>query len=235
MDQTPITVISTPKKKNKHDKIRMFIVYTIGSIILAIILYLSGVFSFLHVRLYKGDRISGEIAIMVNEQECNPTYAKSFYNDQTAVTITLEEVSDTSFEDDIANSIFLDNSIDGNYGVSAFSVTGGEEGYYTLTFAINKDKLYELTGEECVKNLDDDLHIRFKYFNKKWYFLTTLNLSVVIVSDEKGLSLDVYVDYFADNAERYKVQGNRNKSFYLNLTPIAGNSVDNTVEFTFGD
>lgn len=240
MNQAPITVVSSPKKKNKHEKIASIIVFTVGPILFAFILHLFGVFSFFHVRLFNGDRIYGNIYITVDEKECTPSSATLFFNNKKAIAMTLEDVSyDEETSEELSNitpsnEISTDEIYVGDFGVKNFSAIGGEVGYYILNFTINKDDLYELTGEECVKNLKDDLHIKFKYYNKKWYYITSMNFSIIIISDEKDLSCKITADYYSDNAERYKDTGKETKTFYLNMNPIAGKPADNTIEIEFG-
>ena len=188
MDQNPITVISAPKKRTKAEKTSIAIVISIGSVLLALIFYLSGVFSFFGVRLYKGDRITGEMTITLNGKECFPTSANAFFDD-SELTVTLDK--------------------------SSFALKGGEQGLYVIDFILDRQYLYQLTGERCFAEMTDDLRIVLKYPNKKWYYITEMEISVTLVYDGDGLDCVINADYIADNAERYKVFGKYTKPLYL--------------------
>lgn len=228
MKKKPVTVISAPKKKTKAEKIGRIVIFTIGPIILAIIMYLSGVFSFIGVRIYKEDRITGDLYVTVNEEEIFPSSASANFNDNTDITVTLDKnksLKTANFSSDQSSHELL-----ADLTGSSFAVHGGEEGFYTLDFTIEKEKLFELTGENSIKDMKDNLHIVFKYANKKWYYITQMKLSVVITSEKDGLYCELTADYFADNAKRLKIQDKVSKPVYLYDL-----SENNEIELVFGN
>lgn len=199
MDKQPETVTISPKQKT--NRLGKFILFTVGSALLILILYLYGVFSFIHVRIYGGDRITGQIYVTVDGKEYIPPTASAYYNN-SAVSIKTEE-------DELpVNKVLSDSSGSAKLlTVKTFAVKGGEEGAYTIDFRLDKDELYDLTGAEYFKKLKDDIIVHFKYNNKKWYYITELKFNLTITADNAGITCGLDAYYFADNAERYKVSG----------------------------
>jgi hypothetical protein len=202
MDKKPETVVNTPNQKAKSNKLGKLILYTVGSALLILILYLYGVFSFIGVRIYSGDRITGQIYITVDGKEYLPLTAEALYNDNT-ISITTEE-SASPVSEVISGKTNKSKEL---LPVNTFAIKGEEEGIYTISYKLDKDKLYELTQADCFKNLKDDLIVHFKYNNKKWYYITTIKLNLTIKTDDNGITCNLNAYYFADNAERYKVSG----------------------------
>lgn len=212
-DEKTVTVISAPKKKTKAEKISMIVVFTVGPILLTFILYLYGVFSFIGVRIFNGDRISGEIAILIDDKDIKPTSATAQFSDTTENTMSIDEISTTDLDEIEFNTSEDISAI--AVALSSFGTPGGEEGVYTLDFVLDKDELYQLTGKGYILDLEDDIHIKFNYNNEKWYYITSLKLLILIKSGENGLTFDITADYYADNAARYKVTDNFEKTVYL--------------------
>ncbi|HBR31408.1 MAG TPA: hypothetical protein DD733_04935, partial [Clostridiales bacterium] len=212
-EEKPITVISAPKKKTKAEKISMIVVFTVGPVLLAVILYLYGVFSFIGVRIFDGDRISGEIAIYVNDKVIIPSSATVKFNDGDENIMPVDEISSTTLEKIEFNDSDENSAI--NIGLASFAAKGGEKGIYSLDFMLDKEELYSLTGLNSVRHMKDDLHIRFNYNNKNWYYITKIRIVIKITSVENGLQLDIDADYFADNAERYKETDNIDRTVLL--------------------
>lgn len=200
MDKKPETVTITPKQKT--NKLAKLILFTIGSALLILILYLYGVFSFIHVRIYSGDRIKGHIYITVDGKDYVSSTAQAYFNNNT-VSITTEE-SASPIDEVFSKKTDKSEKL---LSINTFAIKGGEEGVYTIDYVLDKDELYELTGAECFKNLKDDLIVHFKYNNKKWYYITTLKLNLTISTKGSGIDCNLDAYYFADNAERYKVSG----------------------------
>lgn len=200
MDKKPETVTISPKQKT--NRLGKFILFTVGTALLILILYLYGVFSFIHVRIYSGDRITGQIYVTVDGKEYVPPTASAYFNN-SAVSIKSEE-SELPIRQVLSDTSEKSSKL---LPVKIFAVKGGEEGTYTIDFRLDKDELYELTGAECFKKLKDDLIIHFKYNNKKWYYISELKLNLSITTDNAGITCNLDAYYFADNAERYKVSG----------------------------
>ena len=203
MEKKPETAIITPKQKTKADKLRKLIIFTVGPILLILILYLYGLFSFIGVRIYNGDRIKGQIYFNVDGKEYLPSSATAYFKNSSVSVLTEES---TSPKNDVLSEKADENSVQ-LLPVNTFAIKGGEVGTYTIDFKLDKKKLYELTQAECFNNLKDDLIIHFKYDNKNWYYITDLKLTVFITTDKNGITCNLKAYYFADNAERYKVSG----------------------------
>lgn len=218
MEETSQTVILEPKKKTKAEKIGMIVVFTLGPILLAFILYLYGVFSFFYVRTFNGDRISGEITVAGEEKTITPASAAVSYNNGEFTELKFKKLTDTSLNDIDFESTDDNSSVE--IGVSSFSTAAPEAGEYVFDFTYSKADLYEMTGDTGVLKLKDNLHIKFRYKNEKWYYITYLKFTIDFLNDKDGVYCVINTNYFADNAERYKVTGSKE----TNIRPDFKNS-----------
>lgn len=217
-DQSNLTVVSAPKKKTKSDKLQKLIIFTVGALILAVILELYGVFSFIKVRLFWGDRLSGEVRIMVNEKECFPSSVAVKFNDSQGADVSLSDISDVEELTDRKDEIKEDDElVKGDFGINVFATPGGDNGEYKLDFVISRDDIYAITGDSRVKELKDDIHISVKYSNEKWYYITHIYLDAILVTDENGLAVNLKGYLWTDNAKRLKITGQTIKTEYINL------------------
>ncbi|PKM62858.1 MAG: hypothetical protein CVU97_03070 [Firmicutes bacterium HGW-Firmicutes-21] len=233
MNQKSPIIITAPKTKTKSEKIGLIIIFSIGALLLALILYLYGVFAFIGIRLYSGDRIKGEIFVEVNNKEFNPSSVTAYFNDRDEVSAALDDNSLYIVPYNKKNkksSVVSDSRLRAKYIGSSFSATGGEEGLYTLDFAFDKDELYAFTDNEIFSDMKDDLHIAIKYSNKKWYYITTIELSVFITASENGIICEIIAEYYADKAVRYNPSVNVSRTFYLDNL-----SENNKIEFIICD
>ena len=123
---------------------------------------------------YLSDRITGTITVSVDGKEYVPV--EGILNDNSGTHRLL--LSD-----------------------SKFSLKGGNYGVYKISFELDNEELFKVTGEECFKTYTSNPFLTFKYFNTNWWHVTkmTLTAEIVLVNDEWVVNVKVVYSNPSEN------------------------------------
>ena len=150
-----------PKKNGQmKKKVILFGITCLALFIIAAIVFINSMSLPLRYYFHLGDRITGTLDITVSGISYVP------------------EIQMVEFENQGAQRLHVD--------MSGFSIKGGEYGPYKISFVLENEMLFRLTGDMIFETYEANPILTFQYFNTNWWHVTEMTLiaEIILVDDD---------------------------------------------------
>lgn len=164
---------------------------TINKIIIAVIIVIAIAISlciyffntpYMKIRMFNGDRITGNFNMLVNNLEYDPM--------ETSV----------EFENNGTSRL----STSGNY----FSIKGGNYGLYKIVFYLENGVFADITNDNSFKNYPNNTPLQFSYINANNWNISNIDIKASLEkeNDEWKLIVDISYKYLTEDYKTYKTE-----------------------------